>query len=129
MRTLKRCQVMLSAGVILLAVSYIVRALGYYLAVTRASMFVIEPAPLPIRHIHAMEAAAHVLKALGCALAALACSILFVDRQLPLKPVERLAALIGLLFFACLIATAPPSYWWPEPIPVWDVVRLMMLGH
>ena len=76
MRILKRRQIMLSAGVILLAVSYIVRALGYYLAVTRASMFVIEPVPLPIRHIHAVEAAAHVLKALGCALAALACSIL-----------------------------------------------------
>jgi len=124
MRTLKRCQVMLSAGVILLAVSYIVRALGYYLAVARASPVVIEPVlvivpePVPIRYVYAVEAAAHVLKALGCALAALACSILFVDRQLPLKPAERLAALVGLLLFTCLIATAPPSYWRPEPIPV-----------
>jgi len=115
MRILKRCQVMLSAGLILLAVGCLVKAIGY-LARASTSMGVIVPEPFPIRYIYAVEVAAYTLKVLGCALAALACSILFMDRQLPLKPVERLAALVGLLFFACLIATLPYPRLGPIPV-------------
>ena len=91
----------------MVAVSFLVGSIGRLMIEHSRSIVPYGP-PKPLLAVYAV---AYVLRALGCVLAAVACSILFMDRQLPLKPLERLAAMLGLLIFMWLLVLPPPPYW------------------
>jgi len=98
---------MLPTGIILVAVSYLVGNIGRLMIEHSRSIVPY----VPPKSLLAVYAVAYVLRALGCVLGAVACSILFMDRQLPLKPLERLAAMLGLLVFMWLLVLTPTLYW------------------
>ena len=108
METLRRCRLLLVAGVIFIALSFLVMSLSALalIRITPGDILIIEPVVEPrVRLIIYLTAC--LFRVVGCVFGGVACAIMFADRRLELHPLERLAAMIGLLLFTMVLFTIP----------------------
>ncbi len=96
------CLTLLLAGILLLA------ACAMTLQVASVLLGRQRPEPIDVK---AVVLSCVVLKGLGCTISALACAMLAVDMRLPLKGLERLAAMLGMIFFVLLLFIPYPVFW------------------
>ncbi|RLI10584.1 hypothetical protein DRO33_05455 [Candidatus Bathyarchaeota archaeon] len=108
---LRKCLMLLLAGVILIATSVLVLDVAYALLMSSLPPFVTTPPPPFIITLVSVLVAYEALKTIGCLMCSISCGMLFLSRDVDLKPAERVAALIGLLFFTWLLFAHPGAYY------------------